>query len=320
MGGWIAASRYFTFTGLQPDWPLHRLNLHRPIRAQEVSMRLSAIALVLIAATSAQAAEKKLDRTFTVAPGGELVVDADGAGVRVSGNDGSQVIVHMIVSGSEKDLANTNLDAVQKGNGVTVTMKTGKPGWFSWGSWHSESNIEVSVPRRYAINVRTGGGSVDLRDTVGDATLRTSGGDITAKNVVGNIELRTSGGSIQTDTIRGDVDADTSGGDVRLLRVDGKIRGNSSGGSVRCSLVGVNRGISATTSGGDIELNLPRGTTGNIEARTSGGEVTTDIPVTSTVLKETDLVGTLNGGGERIHAHTSGGSIRVRSVEPADRS
>jgi DUF4097 and DUF4098 domain-containing protein YvlB len=274
--------------------------------------RLSAIALVLLAAGSAQAAERTLDRTFTVSPGGTLVVDADGASIHVSGNDSNQVIVHMVVHASEKELADLKLEAFQKDGGVTATMRSGKQGWFSWGSWRGESNIEVTVPRRYAINARTGGGSVELRDTVGAATLKTSGGDISAKNVVGNVELKTSGGSIETDAIRGDVDADTSGGDVRLLNVDGKISGNTSGGSVRCSLVGANRGISATTSGGDIELGLPRGTAANIDATTSGGEITTEIPVTSTVLKENDLEGTLNGGGERIYARTSGGSIKLR--------
>jgi DUF4097 and DUF4098 domain-containing protein YvlB len=275
--------------------------------------RLSAIALVLIAAGSAHAAERTFDRNFTVSPGGELVVDADGASIHVSGNDGNKVIVHVVVRGSEKNLANMKLDAIQKDGSVTVTLRKGIQGWFFWGTWNSEQEVEVSVPRRYAINARTGGGSVELRDTIGAASLHTSGGDVSAKNVIGNVELRSSGGSIQADTIRGDVDADTSGGDVDLLQVDGKIRGNTSGGNVRCSLVGANRGISATTSGGDIELSLPRGTTANIDAGTSGGEITSEIPVTSTVRKETDLVGTLNGGGERIYAQTSGGSITVRA-------
>ena len=274
-------------------------------------LRLSAIALVLIATGSAHAAEKTLDRAFTVSPGGELVVDADGASVHVSGNDGNQVIVHMVFGGSESDLDDIKLDAIQKDNGVTVTARKPKRNWFWWGSW-GKQEIEVTVPRRYGVSVRTGGGSINLRDTIGGASLHTSGGSISAKNVTGNVEMRTSGGSIHVDTIGGDVDADTSGGSVHLLNIDGKIRGNTSGGSVRCSLVGTNRGISATTSGGSIELSLPRGTTANIEATTSGGQVTTEIPVASTVREKTDLVGTVNGGGERIYAHTSGGSITVR--------
>ena len=235
--------------------------------------RYLAIALVLIAAGSAQAAEKRLDRTFTVAPGGTLTVDADGASVHVSGNDGNQVVVHMLARGSDDNLANTQLEAVQKDNGVAVTLKKAKRGWTWWGNWNSDEEIEVTVPRRYAVNVRTGGGSVELRDTVGTASLRTSGGNVSAKNVTGNVEARTSGGSIHGETIKGDVDASTSGGTVRLLQIDGAIRGKTSGGSVHCSLVGANRGISMTTSGGSIELILPKGTTGNIDAGTSGGNV-----------------------------------------------
>src|SRR6187549_360083 len=172
--------------------------------------RLSAIALVLIAAGSAQAAEKTFDRTFTVSPGGELVVDADGAGVHVTGSDGNKVVVHIVVRGSEKELADLKLDAVQKDNGVTATLRKSKQGMFSWGGWSSEQDIHVTVPRRYMINVRTGGGSIDLKDTEGTASLNTSGGDVSAKNVTGKVKLRTSGGSILADAIKGDVDADTS--------------------------------------------------------------------------------------------------------------
>ena len=274
-----------------------------------------ALAVVLLAAGSATAAERTLDRTFTVAPGGALVVDADGASVHVSGADANQVTVHMKFRGSDDDLAATKLDAVQNSDGVTVTMRhQEKRRWFNWGSWNSSGYIEVTVPRNYRVGVRTGGGDIQLADTTAPARLNTSGGDVTAKNVTANVELRTSGGGIHAENIKGDVDADTSGGDVRLLNVDGKIRGNTSGGSVRVSLVGANRGITATTSGGDIEVTLPRATTGNVEATTSGGDISSDLPLTTNSQKEGRLEGTMNGGGQPIDAHTSGGSIRLRAA------
>lgn len=273
-----------------------------------------AIALVFLAAMPAGAAEKKLDRTFTVSPGGTLFVDADGASVHVSGNDGNQVVVRMVARGPEDNLANTTLDAAQKGNDVSVTMRRSKKGWFSWGNWNTDESIEVTVPRRYATDVHTAGGSVELRNSEGIASLRTSGGAISAENVTGNVELRTSGGSIHAEKIRGDVNANTSGGDIRLVQVDGKIQGHTSGGSLRFSLVGTNRGISATTSGGSIELTLPRGTTGTVEASTSGGQVSSDLPLSSTVREDSRLVGSLNGGGQPIYAHTSGGSISLRAA------
>jgi DUF4097 and DUF4098 domain-containing protein YvlB len=274
--------------------------------------RFMAIALVLLAAGTAHAADKTFDRTFTVSPGGSLIVEADGASIKVSGADTNQVTVHMSVRGTEDDLADMTLDATQKGNEVTATMRRAKRGkWFNWG-WKGKSSIEVTVPRRFEVSVRTGGGSIDLKDTAGTVKLNTSGGDVTARNVNGTVRLRTSGGQITADNVQGDVDANTSGGDVRLLNIDGSIKGHTSGGTVRVSLKGVNRGISATTSGGDVELILPRGTAGNVSATTSGGNVTTDIPVTTTVVKEGRLEGTLNGGGQPIEARTSGGNIRLR--------
>jgi DUF4097 and DUF4098 domain-containing protein YvlB len=274
--------------------------------------RFSVLALVLLAASPAHAGEKTLDRTFKVSPGGSLVVEADGASIKVSGADSNEVTVRMRVRGSEKELAAMTLDATQNGNEVTATMRRAPSAkWFNWGST-SESSIEVTVPRRYEVKASTSGGEIDLKDTVGSVRLNTSGGDVTAKNLDGNVWLRTSGGQINADNVHGDLDANTSGGDLHLLRIDGKIKGHTSGGSVRVSLVGANRGISATTSGGDVELVLPRGTTGDISASTSGGEVTTDLPVTTTVVKDGRLEGTLNGGGQPIEARSSGGSIRLR--------
>ena len=155
----------------------------------------SAFALVLLAASSAGAAEKNLERTLTVSPGGALIVDADSASVHVSGGASNQVTVRMSARGSEQDLATVHLDVFQEDDKVTVMMRRpGKKGWFNWGSWNGDGHIEVTVPQRYRVSIKTGGGDVELTDTTGSAKLHTSGGDIVAKNVNGNVEVRTSGG------------------------------------------------------------------------------------------------------------------------------
>ena len=196
--------------------------------------RFPAIALLLLAAGTAHAADRTLDRSFTVSPGGSLVVNADGASVNVTSTDTDKVSVHMRVSSSEKDLADMTLDATQNGNEITATMRRPKSGgWFNLGSWRAESSIEVTVPRRFDVNVKTGGGSIELRDTAGSVKLNTSGGDITAKNLNGTVWLRTSGGGINVEKVRGDVDANTSGGDIQLFNIDGGIKGHTSGGRAR---------------------------------------------------------------------------------------
>src|SRR3954468_8215108 len=124
--------------------------------------RYLVIALLVTAAGCTQAGEKVLDRTFTVSPGGSLMVDADGAAGHVSGTDANQVVVHMVMRGSDQDLASATLDAVQKANDVSVTMKRSKRSWLSWSSGSDRQDIEVKVPRQYAIDVSTSGGSVEL--------------------------------------------------------------------------------------------------------------------------------------------------------------
>ncbi len=276
--------------------------------------RYLAIAFALLVACSADAAERKFERTFSVSPGGVLTVDSDSASVRVSGGDTNQVTVRMSANGSDEDLDDAMLEAVQTDGGVTVTLRLRKNNWFDWRSWNRDASIEVTVPRRYGIDVHTSGGSVELADTTGTATLRSSGGSVVAKNVNGKVEARTSGGGIHAENIRGDVDAATSGGSVRLLNIDGRIRGKTSGGSVECSLAGVNRGISATTSGGGIRVTVPRATTGDLDATTSGGSIHSDLPVATTSQQSGQLKGTINGGGQPIEAHTSGGSISLRAA------
>jgi DUF4097 and DUF4098 domain-containing protein YvlB len=112
------------------------------------------------------------------------------------------------------------------------------------------------------------------------------------------------------------VDAKTSGGDVRLLRIDGKIRASTSGGGVQCELVGTNRGIWASTSGGDVRLTVAKNITGTLDAESSGGSIRSDLPVSTHTADEHRLSGAINGGGERIYAHTSGGNITLSASSP----
>jgi DUF4097 and DUF4098 domain-containing protein YvlB len=290
------------------------------------------VLVLVLAATTATAAERVLDKTFTVKPGGVINVNADGAGVTVLGNDSSQVVIHMIAKGSQKDLDDMKFAVSQDGDSINIEMKRAKEsGWFNWGSWNTESRIEVTAPRSFRVDAKTSGGGVRLENVAGPSHLRTSGGSISARNVKGDLEghtsgggiriesvegtvdVHTSGGGVSVTSVKGDIDASTSGGDVRLTGIDGRIRASTSGGGVSAELVGANRGISATTSGGGIRLTLPKETAGLLDASTSGGSISTDFPVTTTRVAEHRLNGPINGGGEPIFVRTSGGGISLNA-------
>ena len=326
----------------------------------------SVVGVCLLACSlAAQAAEKRLDRTFTVAPGGRLTIEADGSDLRVEGTSGNQVEVHILLKGSDSTLERMTLSADQNGNDVAVVTKHGSGKWTDWfGSWNIDSRVEVKVPRNYNMDIRTSGGDIVVGQIEGEARAKTSGGDIRISEVRGPVEMQTSGGDVRAEQIegntrlgtsggdidvtrltgeleaktsdgyihltdiagkvvartssgnviasgiRGDSDLKTSGGDIRAT-VDGKIAAHTSGGDVSAELVGANRGISVSSSGGDLTVRVPKNTAGELNASTSGGSVRTEIPVTTTEMGEHKLTGTLNGGGNEIYARTSGGSIKV---------
>jgi len=313
------------------------MNRHRI--AVRTAPRLSIIhvllALALIGAVSvARAEEKSLNKSFTVAPGGVLTVEADGADISVIGGDTNTVVVRIEARGSGKELDDLKLSAEPSEDGIRVeAVRPGNRDWFKWGSWRVETHIDVTVPRSYRVDGRTSGGDVRLEAVGGPSRLRTSGGNVQAKNVKGDFEGRTSGGEVRIESmegsvnahtsggnmvlsnIKGNVDADTSGGDVRLVRVDGKISAGTSGGNVRCELSGANRGISATTSGGSVWLSLPKDITGTLDAHTSGGHIDSDFPISTTRWSQNRLNGQINGGGNEIFVRTSGGSITLTAAK-----
>ena len=330
-----------------------------------ISSRTLLASLLVFTTPAVMAAQKVFDRTFTATAGGLLTVDADGADVTVAGGDSDKVVVHITVEAAQKELDALKLSAEQNAGGVTVELKRPESRWFNFGSWSMDARIQVTVPKRYRVEMKTSGGDLSVSHLEGDATgktsggdvamtdvtgqvrmrtsggdmkidhikgdvlMVTSGGDIVAKTIIGGLDVETSGGSVQFDSIdgpakarsssgdivansvHGNIDADTSGGDVRLLRIDGKIRAETSGGNVHCELVGANRGISASTSGGNISLQVPKDITATLDASSSGGKVTSELPVTTTSANGKRLSGPINGGGEAIYARTSGGNIAL---------
>src|SRR5262249_5833811 len=155
---------------------------------------------LLACSLAAQAAEKRLDRTFTVAPGGRLTIEADGADLRVEGTSGNQVEVHILLKGSDSTLERMTLSADQSGSDVAVLTKHGSGKWTDWlGSWNIDGKVEVKVPRSYNIDIRTSGGDIVVGQLDGEARGKTSGGDMRVSEVRGPVEMQTSGGDVRAE-------------------------------------------------------------------------------------------------------------------------
>jgi len=230
------------------------------------------------------------EKSFNISPGKNLYVDINSGDVKITNWDKAEVYVKIL--GNENAMEKMDFTLVGNEEEVKVTGKKKS----SASSWFSNLNleIEIKVPSQFNVNVNT------------------SGGDIKCGGIKGKANLNTSGGDVWTDKFSGSLIASTSGGDIFLFCRDAEINAETSGGDIRLEYEGENKGIDISTSGGDIEIKLAREFKADMELSTSGGDVSCSLNM-SNVKKSSGsrLIGDLNGGGEKLSAHTSGGDISV---------
>ena len=312
--------------------------MHQQSRTARRLLVLSILGFWMI---RANAAEESLTRTFKVAPGGKLTVEADCGSIDVRAEAGDQLQLEVrfhkdswSASRIKRFMDHFKVDFSQSGNDVTVTAEGDREdGWFS-GSRTPEIKFIISVPKQYHLDLSTSGGSIRVGDLEGSVVCETSGGSLDFGRIKGPVDGHTSGGSIQIEgcegtldvessgggisvgSCKGDVHASTSGGSIDISETYGSVRAETSGGSVS-ALFKRNplKDCALESSGGSIEVSGPDDLKVDLDAETSGGRVYTDFPVTLTgEINPQSLVAKINGGGPKLYLRTSGGNIRVEKV------
>jgi hypothetical protein len=275
----------------------------------------------------------KVER-FAVSDNAKISVETSGGSIDVIGKNTDEVTVEMYVrkrgdyvKADEYELKEWDIEIFERNNEVTASAKRKKKNGWNWNRNSASVSFVVYAPKKSTSNVRTSGGSIELENLEGKQIGRTSGGSVSAEGINGDLELRTSGGSISIYNVQGTTNARTSGGRIKLENIDGDVDVSTSGGSI--SLEGISGSVDASTSGGSInaEVNSPNKF---IDLRTSGGSITISVPkdggydldldgnrVRADLVnfngeyEKDEIRGTMNGGGVRIKARTSGGSVRL---------
>lgn len=312
------------------------------------------ICLCLSAQLFAQGIEKKIEKSFNVAAGGSLDLNSDRGSVDISSHSGNRVIIKILLitdtvnEHKAKDIFD-DFEIAFKNNGNDVKVEGNTLDHRLLRNKRLKVRFQVTVPEKYNLNIKTGGGNIDVADTkgrvlvktsggrialgkisgkvsartsggkitlegsTGDATLHTSGGDILIGMVDGDIEARTSGGNITVDAVHGNLEASTSGGGLHFRNVNGNLNGRTSGGSIEAELTAqVSEPVELYTTGGNIKLAIPADLKANIAASTFGGRVYTELPVTLRgKIGNAFLNGSLNGGGPEVNLKTMGGNIEI---------
>lgn len=230
------------------------------------------------------------EKSFNISPGKDLHVELSSGDVKVTYWNNDEVNVKIFGNENAMEKMIFTMDGTDEYVKITGKKKSSISSWFS----NVDVEVEIKVPAQFNLDIST------------------AGGDIKCGGISGNASLSTSGGDIWADKFSGMLDASTSGGDIFLFCKDAKINSETSGGDIKLEYEGDNRGIDLSTSGGDIDIKLSDNFKASMELSTSGGDVSCSLNMSN--VKKTSsssLVAYLNGGGEILSAHTSGGDISV---------
>ncbi len=272
------------------------------------------IAAILFAISSVNAAEttKKYDfeKTFQTSAGKKIDINLKSGGeIHITGNSNNQVVVRARMRGEDSD--NLDFNAEESNGSIRVTSE------YTGGrrNHNASSDVEIEVPSRFDVNVRTMGGDVAIKHVEGEITGQTMGGELNLQALKGNIQLTTMGGEVTLEDSNLDGSVKTMGGDVLIRNVSGSVKGSTMGGDVRyenansagtpkdevkihsmggdLNVNGAPEGASLETMGGDIHV---RSASKFVDASTMGGNI------------ELDAV---DGW---VNASTMGGNVTVRLV------
>jgi hypothetical protein len=283
------------------------------------------LACLLQALPNAAAAQKTIDEVRAASPDGAVRINNLAGSVRVTGWDRDSIAVTGTVAGGGAPFV------------LHVSGANAKLGVFADGAAPPTARLEVRVPARSRVWIKTstadvvvravrGGldvstvsGRIEIRDQPAEVYAESMGGEVEVEVDTRLLRVRTAGSNI---TIRGrvaDAEAYTVSGLVSILNkqvergrfesVDGGIR--YTGGIARSS------SVEFVTHAGDIELALPASLAADVRISSFQGTVNSGLGklVRNSASKQGgEYTLTLSGGGAEVIVRTFKGAVRLRPM------
>jgi len=237
-------------------------------------------------------ATETFEKSYALAPGGELTLDNTNGSIKVSSWDEErvQVVATKVVRASSNRRAReavkqVKIEVSQGANSLEISTynpfrKKGRGiSQLLSGNFISvQVSYTLMVPYETDLNLETVNGTIKIEEVKGSHFSRTVNGGITVREASGSFEGRTTNGSIK----------------VELEEVD------------RLS------SISLKTVNGGVTLSLPQEVRADVRAHTVNGSISTDFPLEVTGrFSRRRIQGSINGGGAEITLDTINGSIRL---------
>ena len=171
---------------------------------------LALLALVVVAGPAA--AQRKetetIDRTLAFSPGGTLKLNNFSGAVRITGTQGSSVVIHAVRTATRERLDNITLDIQVSGSTIDIEANRRAANWHEKSDNIVETEFDIQVPAATSLDLQAFSGDLTSRGTTADVKAHTFSGsidldlsgaaaapDVKAETFSGNIATRLPGGS-----------------------------------------------------------------------------------------------------------------------------
>jgi DUF4097 and DUF4098 domain-containing protein YvlB len=239
-------------------------------------------------------------KTYTLTGKPDLRIETSDANIRVSTWDQNTIEAKVTTVRNKIGNDGIRIEEHQTGDAVEIDVRYPHRGVsINWGNSTSHRvDIDIHMPREGRVDLRTGDGKIELGNFKGEMQLRSGDGSQELDSVDGKLHATTGDGHIRAS---GRFD------ELELKTGDGRVEARAGSGSALAS------GWRLESGDGTVTLEVPESLAADVDLHTGDGHIDLDMPVTTEgKIRENEVRGKLNGGGNLLVIHTGDGSIRLR--------
>jgi hypothetical protein len=227
-----------------------------------------------------------------IPPRAHVLVRSIRGDITVRGSDESQIRVT-----AKKNVKTwSETEATRLARPVTVEISQNGDGFEVHPAGYDESDkrisvdLEISVPKKSSLAVRTDKGDIVISDQNADVTVADQNGDVELRNTTGDVSIEMHKGDVKVSDIKGDVKISGKGGEIAVntttgsLTVDGDFYGPVRADKITKGLRMVSPRTDLTVSALNGHLDAGSGNLdlidapGNVTLRTRDNEVNVENP------------------------------------------
>jgi len=260
--------------------------------------RVSFAILTLALAAALPARADEWSKTFNLTGKPDLRVETSDANIRV--NTWDQNTIQATVTTVRYKIGDDGIKIEEHQTGDVVELDVHYPHThgltIDWGQ--RRVDIVIHMPREGKVNLRTEDGKIEIAGFKGEMDLHSGDGSETLDAVDGKLHATTGDGHIRANGRFDELDLKTG---------DGHVEVRAGAGS------SLNTSWRLETGDGNVTLEIPGNMAADADLHTGDGHIDLDMPITTQgQIRENEVRGKLNGGGNLMTIRTGDGSIHLR--------